>query len=389
MAHYKIKYLDQNGDKASLTKEADSREQAMSISGIPSAFIISVSEDWLGSLKSQFLEKKIPLIDQSLILVALSSKVSSGKPFGRAVEESVEYEKIGVTKASLDVCQTPKDYLSQLRFDDTAILLAEAGSKSGTLPETLEIASKLITDRLEAEKEFSKILIQGVMYSALGILAMIGMPFFAGEKINEFIHVQKLPLKLNQLSELILFLLDFYKSYWMLVLGGIVGCYVYRAKIWQAVKTFPVLSFFNERSKIKRALDFITTYQILFTSGSTSVESLKFIQSRSKGIDTKIYQDAIDIVSTGAGLPAIFNGEFWPPIVLQNMQGFEDQSPDNRTKILNNLAKALKSYYIVYSGKIAKAASTTGFLLLVSSVLTFAIGFYLPLLTISQSLKHT
>lgn len=213
--------------------------------------------------------------------------------------------------------------------------------------------------------------------------------FFAGEKINEFIHVQKLPLKLNQLSELILFLLDFYKSYWMIVLGGIVGCYVYRAKIWQAVKTFPVLSFFNERSKIKRALDFITTYQILFTSGSTSVESLKFIQSRSKGIDTKIYQDAIDIVSTGAGLPAIFNGEFWPPIVLQNMQGFEDQSPDNRTKILNNLAKALKSYYIVYSGKIAKAASTTGFLLLVSSVLTFAIGFYLPLLTISQSLKHT
>lgn len=389
MAHYKIKYLDQNGDKASLTKEADSREQAMSISGIPSAFILSVSEDWLGSLKSQFLEKRIPLIDQSLILVALSSKVSSGKPFGRAIEESVEYEKIGVTKASLDVCQTPKDYLSQLRFDDTAILLAEAGSKSGTLPETLEIAAKLITDRLEAEKEFSKILIQGVMYSALGILAMIGMPFFAGEKINEFIHVQKLPLKLNQLSELILFLLDFYKSYWMLVIGGIVGCYVYRAKIWQAVKTFPVLSFFNERSKIKRALDFITTYQILFTSGATSVESLKFIQGRSKGIDTKIYQDAIDIVSTGAGLPAIFNAEFWPPIVLQNMQGFEDQSPDNRTKILNNLAKALKSYYIVYSGKIAKAASTTGFLLLVSSVLTFAIGFYLPLLTISQSLKHT
>lgn len=187
MAHYKIKYLDQNGDKASLTKEADSREQAMSISGIPSAFIISVSEDWLGSLKSQFLEKKIPLIDQSLILVALSSKVSSGKPFGRAVEESVEYEKIGVTKASLDVCQTPKDYLSQLRFDDTAILLAEAGSKSGTLPETLEIASKLITDRLEAEKEFSKILIQGVMYSALGILAMIGMPFLRARKLmNSF-----------------------------------------------------------------------------------------------------------------------------------------------------------------------------------------------------------
>ncbi len=43
----------------------------------------------------------------------------------------MNYKALKITFAQIDACQTPKEYLSLLRFDETAVLLAEAGTRQG------------------------------------------------------------------------------------------------------------------------------------------------------------------------------------------------------------------------------------------------------------------
>lgn len=387
MAWFKVTFLSQSGGVEVVRLEAEDRDQAISNSGVPRQIIQDISEDHFGGINAAFRDKKLPLIEQALVLAALASKISSGKTFGKAIAESVNYKKLGITAQQMEACESPRDYLSRLRFDDTAILLAETGERSGRLTESLGRASKAIAERVNASKEFGKALAQGMMYSGLGLAFMIGIPLWAGGTLRDFIEVQKIPLQLNGFSEIIMFLLDLYQGYWPVLIAAIAICFFFRDRVWESLRELPGFSFINERMKIKRALDFVTSYQLLQGSGFPNIASFRFLLQRSKGHTHKLYEEAIKRISEGRELSDVFNTHEWPPILHQNLQGFDNQSPAGRENVLINLGEALKTYYIQYSAKISSTASLIGFSMMVLTIIMFAVGFYLPIVNLNSALK--
>ncbi len=387
MAYFLIKYLGQSGGLESMSAEAETKEQAMQNCGLPIQLIDSVVPDHLGGIKAALLEKRLPLVEQALNLSAISSKLQSGKTFAKAVSESVDYKKLGVSAQKLDACAAPKDYLETLRFDDTAILLADAGDKAGRLPESLTRAAQSIKDREATRKEFGKAMMQGIMYITLGFLFLIGIPLFAGSTLHDFITVQRIPLSLNNLSNVIMSLYALYTGYYMVIIGALVMIYLFKSKIWDMSKNFPLLRFFNERNKIKRGLDFVESYQLLLASGYTNPQSLRFLHQRSKGRAHALYASALDRLEEGNALSKVFENDEWPNILFQNLQGFENQSPSGRDVVLSNLASALKEYYLMYSGRISRLCLMTGMLFILVAIMLFAVGFYMPLISLNQGLK--
>jgi len=214
MAWFKVSYLTSTGGLEVARIEAESRSQAISKSGISAQIIQSVSPDPLGGIKQSLTEKKLPLIDQALILISMASKISSGKPFNKAIMESLDFKKLGIQPSDLSGCVKPHEYLAKLRFDDSAVLLAEVGDSAGQLPEALNRAAESIRDRVKAAKEFGKSLALGLLYSTLGIASIVVVPIWAGGYLNEMIEVQRLPLRMNVLSNAVVALGAFYAAAW-------------------------------------------------------------------------------------------------------------------------------------------------------------------------------
>lgn len=273
MAYWQIRYIGESGSiETSSSIKAESREQAISLFGRPPAFIQQVKVDHLGAVKAAF-EKRFPPVEQVLMLSAIGSKLASGKTISKAIKESVDYARLGLTFAELDKCETPKEYFTKLRFDETAILIADAGDKAGKLAESLFRAAKAIQERINAKKEFGKAMQQGLLYTILGLLFMVGIPLWAGGTMHDFIEVQRIPLQLNTLSKVIMFLHMMYTQYFVFLIAAVAALYVFREKIWDNIRTFPVMSFINDRMKISRGLDFVTTYQLLFANGFNNLQS--------------------------------------------------------------------------------------------------------------------
>ncbi|MCU9528112.1 type II secretion system F family protein [Pseudomonas mosselii] len=388
MAYWLISYIGESGSiETSSSIKAESREQAIQLFGRPPAFIQQVKVDHLGVVKAAF-EKKFPPIEQVLMLSAIASKLASGKTIGKAIKESVDFSRLGLTFNDIDRCETPKEYFTKLRFDETAILIADAGDKAGKLSESLYRASKAIQERINAKKEFGKAMQQGLLYTVLGCLFMVGIPLWAGSTINDFIEVQRIPLKLNSLSNLIMFLHMLYTQYFIFLIAGGAGIYLFREKIWDNIRTLPVFSFINDRMKISRGLDFVTSYQLLLSSGFNNLQSFRFLATRSKGLTHRLYIEASDRLNEGRQLSDVFDNPEWPPIVHQNLQGFEDQGPKGRDLVLSNLNEALRAYYLEYSARVSRAASIVGFAMMILTIMMFAVGFYMPIVNLNSALKQ-
>jgi type II secretory pathway component PulF len=386
MAYFKISYLGQDGTRQTAKKSAETKEQAIAATGVPSGAVLDVSLDHFGAFTSSLTEKKFPLLEQALMLSATASKLFAGKTFSRAIIESVPFKKLGLSQMQVDACQTAKDYLELFRFDETTILLVDAGEKSGRLPDALYNAADSIKRREADRKEFGRAMTQGILYSSLGLMFSIGIPLWAGSTMIEFINVQKVSLQLNNFSDIILFLYSLYTEYTLGIIAVVIAAFLFRMHIWEHTRRWPFVKFVNERMKVKRALDFVQAFQLLRKSGYTNPQTFRFLQVRSKGLTYQLYTDSIDRLVEGRDLSSVFNNEEWPELLHQNLAGFDMQGPEGRDLLLSNMAAALREYYLSYSHKISKVCMVVGFALIIFTILMFAIGFYLPLVSFSANI---
>lgn len=386
MAFYLIEFFTETGTVASVSQEANSREEAISLCGLAPSTIHKASEDHLGSLKALMVKRFTP-VQQALILSTLSSKVASNKTFGQAVLEAVPYEEIGVTKAQVEACSNPKQYLTLLRFDETVILLAEAGDRVAKLPDSLSQASDALYDRIRAKKDFGKALRQGYLYSGLGIVCFIATPLFGGGMLNEMQEKQHIALQLNFCSKILLSLREVYANFWWVFLLVAACAFVFRKPAWQWAKQLPFLSVIDKRTKVGRALSFVLSFRLLLSSGLNNPQSFDFIAKSSTGRNYEIFKSAAVSLEKGDELSEVLHEDDWPILLKQNLQDFEDLAGPERDKVLSHLIKALKSYFLDYSERISRVISTVGQAMIVMAILFYVAGFYLPLMSISQGLK--
>lgn len=386
MAYFVIKHIGPDGSFQVKPIEALTREEAISRSGLQSRNIQSVEVDHLGAIKAALTEKRLPLTEQVLSLVTIASKLESGKTPGRAISEAVDLKKLGLTLSDLSACERPFDYLKAMRFDDTAILLADAGEKSGNLSDSLKRAATVLRDRMKTQKEFAKPMKTAALNFVVGISAGIGFPIFGGSMLREFIYKQKFPITPTSLSHLLMWLENFYMTYWPVLVGLLVAAFIFRTKVWDSCRRWPVFRLFDDRLRCKRGLEFVQTYQLLTASGFTTPQVLRFMLERSKGRQRALYEDALERNKEGRELGLVFESDEWPQIIQQNLKGFEQQQVDGRSRILSNLSEALTEMFIQYSEKIAGAMSRGAMAVLISSILLFALGFYVPMMTMRMSM---
>ncbi len=388
MAYWQISYFDESGYVRKLPSlKADSREQAIQLSGLSKRTIDQVRIDYFGGMKAALLDRKFPVVDQVVMLSSICSKIESGWPASRAIMESVPFAKIGITKAQMDICEKPKDFFTLLRFSDTVVMLAETGDKTGKLSQSLERASKTMLDKLESEAEHRKTLIKGLAYTGLGLAFIILVPFIGGPALTNFIEVQRLPIKPNTTSHIMLGLSHFYHSYGIPTLALLAGLYVTRDRYWDSVKNSWPIVHINEQLKITRAINFVSNYQILSFSGFSNQQAFHFLQSRSSGRTQRLFLQALERTREGGALAASLDHEDWPELMRQNLKGFEQATMKDREKILSNLLTALKIHYGQASSKVSRMASVFGFAAMTVAIIFMAVGFYLPLVGMSQGIR--
>lgn len=381
MAFFLVKFIGQEGTILTKRVEAVTQEEAISLSGVSDNVIQSVVVDHFGGLRAALTDRRLPMNEQVLALITLASKLESGKTLGRAILESVDFEKLGVSREDLARCDLPAEYFKLLRFDETALLLADAGDRSGKLADSLKRAAETLKSREKTRKEFAKPMFTAVLYGIVGGAAGIGFPLFGGSMMHKFVYEQKLPIEVSKISEILMGLNTLYTTQWHLMLLAVVLGFVFKKRLWEVTRGWPVLQLFDNRTRVKRGLEFIQAYQLLTTSGYTNPMVFKFLHERSTGEPRIMYETAQQALAEGREIGEIFDDPAWPKIISQNLQGFEEQTPDGRARILENLTDALTEIFTQYSQRIASLVGKIATLVLVSSILLFALGFYVPLVT--------
>ncbi|PWC98984.1 MULTISPECIES: secretion protein [Pseudomonas] len=386
MAYFVIKYIGQEGSVLSKPVEAMTREEAISKSGFQARNILSVEVDHLGAIRASLTEKRLPLTEQVLALVTIASKLEAGRTPGRAILESVDLAKLGMNQADFGGCERASDWLKLMRFDETAILLADAGDRAGNLADSLKRAGVVLRDRMKTKKEFAKPMKTAAINFFVGISAGIGFPIFGGSMLREFLYKQKFPITPTVLSHILMWLEWFYMTYWPLIVAALCVGFVFRMRVWESIRRWPFFSLFDDRLRCKRGLEFVQTYRLLTASGFTNPQVLRFILERSKGHQRQLYEEALERNKEGRELGQVFDSEEWPKIISQNLKGFDKQNVDGRSAILANLSEALTEMFIQYSEKIANSMSRGSMLVLISSILLFALGFYVPMMTMRMTM---
>jgi type II secretory pathway component PulF len=386
MAYFVIKFIGQEGNIVEKPVQAISKEEALSKSGLNERNVESVDLDHLGALRAALTEKRLPTSEQILALVTMASMLETGRTPGRAIGDAVDLKKLDLNQADLAHCEKPSDYFKLLRFDEIAVLLAEAGDKSGYLAESLKRAAEVMRDRMKTKKEFAKPMRKAAINFVVGVLAGIGFPLFGGKMLYEFIIKQKLPITLNPLSHIMMWLNDFYLNFWPMIVGVLIAGFIFRARIWESARTWPLINLLNNRLRCQRGLEFIQTYHLLTSNGFTNPMVLQFLHDRTKGRVRDLYKEALERNVERREIGQVFEGDEWPKIISQNMKGFEHQTLEGRERILQNLSEALTGMYIHYSEKIADTVSVGAMLVLISSIMLFGIGFYVPMVTMRMTM---
>jgi len=386
MAYFVIKYIGQEGSVQSKPIEALTREEAISKSGFQARNIESVEVDHFGAIKASLTEKRLPLTEQVLALVTIASKLEAGRTPGRAILESIDLTKLGMNQADFGGCERASDYLKLMRFDETAILLAEAGDKASNLSDSLKRAADVLRDRMKTKKEFAKPMKTAAINFFVGTSAGIGFPIFGGSMLREFLYKQKFPITPTVLSHILMWLEWFYMTYWPVMVALLCFGFIFRTRVWDGIRRWPFFNLFDDRLRCKRGLEFTQTYRLLTASGFTNPQVLRFMLERSKGRQRELYEDALERNKEGRELGQVFESEEWPTIIAQNLKGFEQQNIDGRHAILTNLSEALTEMFIQYSEKIANSMARGSMIVLISSILLFALGFYVPMMTMRMTM---
>tara|TARA_R110002124_G_scaffold128157_15_gene288683 strand:+ start:7205 stop:8365 length:1161 start_codon:yes stop_codon:yes gene_type:complete len=384
MAYFIVKYIGQEGNTLKKSVDGSTRDEAISKSGVPKSIILSVTLDHLGGLRSALLETRLPKNEQILALVTLASKMQAGKTVGKAIIEAIDYKKVQVTKEQLESCEIPSDYLKLLKFDETAILLTEAGDRSGKLAESFKKAADIIRSREKTRKEFAKPLRLALINIIAGISAGIGFPIFGGGMLESFEREQNLKITKTSFTHILEALNYFYTNQWFIAVAIIAVIFIFRKPIWTVIRSWPFFQLFDNRLRVQRGLDFIQSYQLLTSSGYTNPMVFKFMMERSSGRQRLMYEVGLnELSSQSRELGDIFQNPEWPKIISQNLQGFEQLAPDGRDQVLTNLNEALTEMFVQYSDKIARIASIASVAVIISSIMIFALGFYVPLMSMN------
>lgn len=384
--HYRIRYLDARGERASLQLEAMSAQHARLQSRIPERRIIDVREDRLWRWLRQ-LENKTPgMKNQAVFLQNLSSALAAGRPVRESVQALVRNSQwLRVKQEHLDQCEDLADFLRLLRFDRNSILLAETAQRSGQYAQALRRASRYLIDKEQVGAEVEKELRLGIVYFISGLLFITFLPFFMNYAIEEIKNAVGAHFAGNHVTTIMLGWHYFLSKGWPFLIAFAVLCIYGRRLVFAWLKGLPLFETYHYKVILDRAQRFINAYELLHESGIVDTQALLAILEASSGEDRLVFQRIYARLAGAQDLSSAFTAEEWPMALSDVMRVMPSVQGEEKKLMLTAVKETIHIEHLHICRVLAGVVSKAGFLMMLLAVITAAVGFYVPLANMASS----
>lgn len=369
------------------TVEATSKESAISKLACSPERIVSLRKKAaFDFLNLSAKKKKGPNKEAQIIfLQILSGLLRSGRSSQDAVRRLLGSMKnrIKVAKGELNGKYEVSEILQALGFDSSAIIMAQIGEDTSTLPDMLSRASQNIMNYLKIREDMWGGVRTGGIYLSLGILIFIGLPLFVAPEISKLLAKQQIHIATNTFTDILLILNDIYHKLWWLIILVIGAIVLFRKTVWVSLRGLPFFRSIHDFQRNMRGLTFLTAYKPLYEAGINTDRALRLIRENASSGLGLILDDMIKEISLGADISDVLNTEHWPLAIRDGFIGFAGLEADQRLLVVDQQIETLSLDLKVVGRQIGSSFNLIGTVLIVLSIASAAIGFYLPLMSMS------
>lgn len=377
-----IAYANQLGALEQVQIDADTREEALSISRIPASKLVKVTHE---SKFASLMDPAPSMPVQIAFLASLSSAVGAGKAVDTEVINLVESNKAFARKLPAVKAKTLcSQRFRILKFHQIAIMLAEVGERSGTIAGSISMAAKMLSGNYRLEKEMKKGIKPQVIVMCAVVLMLCAMPYLFDGIFKEMMAPGAgISINITLTTELLFAIKKFLDSAWfvpIIVIGLII---TFRGPIWRKVRSWPLLRQVNELNKTRRAVRFISTYSTLDFAGVPAAELLSKLRDSSSGEDRHAYSNLYDQVDKGKALSESFQAEFFPDLMIRCLYGMESLDRQSRRESLDMLQGNLMTSVEILAETVVSRFKLMAFVTLAIVLGIILTGVYYPLITLS------
>ncbi len=322
---------------------------------------------------------------QVIFLQILSGLLRSGRSSQDAVRRLLGSMKnrIKVAKGELNGKYEVSEILQSLGFESSAVIMAQIGEDTSTLPEMLSSASQNIMNYLKIREDMWKGIRTGGIYLALGLFIFIGLPLFIAPEISKLLAKQQINIVTNNFTDFLLILNDIYRHFWWAILAIIAGIIMFRKTVWYHLQSWPFFRSIHDFQRNMRGLTFLVAYKPLYEAGINTDRALRLIRENANAGLRIVLDDMIQEISLGADISDVLNTEHWPLAIRDGFIGFAGLEADQRIIVVDQQIETLSLDLKVVGRQIGSSFNLIGTLLIVFSIAAAAIGFYLPLMTMA------
>ena len=377
---YVVNYLDSRGELASIKVEANSKQEARWASRIPERRILGVKEDMVGQISLALQGNGPDAKNQAIFMQTISSSLASGRTVHQAITNALDTSAwIKVKKDRLEHCESLADYLALFNFNNFAILMARAAEKTGRFAEALRESSKYLLQKEKIKSEVSTEMRAGIIYIILGLGFFVVVPLAIGEALGQMVNSANALIKPNEFTHLLLGMGSFFSTYGVILIVLLIGASFYRKPIWRFTKTWPIFQLFNKKIILDRGTQFLNAYRLLREAGFIDSEIIYEMMKSLGGSDRDVYQSIYVKLASSEDIGGAFDEEFWDSVIIDGMKVLANVDEEQQQYILNALLETTHMQNVHAARSVSRALSRIGFVLMVASVVSAILGFYLPL----------
>ena len=379
--------IAENGEAETLVIDAATRDGALNKLSCPPERLVKLRKKAAFDFVNISLKrKKRPNKEaQVIFLQILSGLLRSGRSSQDAVRRLLGAMKsrIKVAKGELAGKYEVSEILEALDFESSAVIMAQVGEDTSNLPEMLSKASQNIMNYLQIREDMWKGLRIGGIYLALGLFIFIGLPLFMGPEISKILAKQQIDISTNFGTDLLLILNDIYRNFWWIIISCLGGIIVSHKIVWAFLKPFPFFRSIHDFQKNMRGLTFLVAYRPLYEAGINTDRALRLIRENANKSMRLILDEMIKQIALGADISDVLNTDHWPLAIRDGFIGFAGLDAEQRMVVIDQQIETLSLDLKVVGRQIGTSFSLFGTILILLSIAAAAIGFYLPLLTMS------
>lgn len=383
LVKWNISYANSVGALGHMQVEADTKAQAILASRLPPGRIVHAKPE---AAVLAFLDSPPPTPIQISFLASLSSGVGGGKSVDKEFISLMEANKFFKPKVARAKTKTLcSERMKLLKFNPTAVMLAEVGERSGTLAASIATAAKLLSGIYRIEKEMSKGATPQIILIVIMISLMCASPFMF-EPIFAELSAPGAGVRIETTfaTSFLFGLQAFISSFWPVLVGIGVALFLTRKRIWKRIKRAPVLTIMNELHKAQRATRFVSTYTTLDYAGIPATELIDRLQQTSSGVERAVFAELNKQISKGKPLSESFDHEYFPDIMIRCLFGMEMLDRERRRDTLELLQSNLVTTVDILSDSLVSRTKLVAWIVVGLVLIMVLVGFYYPLVTLSS-----